>query len=331
MRNPGKAFPRAMLLALVVVVLSTALPLLVAVGATQFPFSAFDDGFFTTVAESVVGKWLGAWIVFTRCVRRPLNRLAAAVLSPFSDQNPPTSPAPRSAIASVGMFEGEMSADSFQLMGMAERGMLPAAFARRSRHGTPTLAVLFSATGILVLSLMSFLEIVELLNTLYILATVLEYAAFLKLRFRHPELARPFRIPVSNAGMCALLALPSALLVYLLYLAPYKTWLIIGAANLVGCGLYWALGHPLRRCCRFRDVVEEGEDIVPPPASPSDGSDGAGGLLEEELKDGSGNRDRRGDVEEAKEEEEEEHGDSDGDGRRGGALRYGSDGDYVAV
>lgn len=67
-----------------------------------------------------------------------------------------------SAIASVGMFEGEMSADSFQLMGMAERGMLPAAFARRSRHGTPTLAILFSAGGILVLSLMSFLEIVRI-------------------------------------------------------------------------------------------------------------------------------------------------------------------------
>lgn len=59
------------------------------------------------------------------------------------------------------MYLGEMSADSFQLMGMAERGMLPAVFARRSRHGTPTLAILFSATGILVLSLMSFLEIVR--------------------------------------------------------------------------------------------------------------------------------------------------------------------------
>ncbi len=54
-----------------------------------------------------------------------------------------------------------MSADSFQLMGMAERGMLPSAFAHRSRHGTPTLAIFFSAGGILVLSLMSFIEIVR--------------------------------------------------------------------------------------------------------------------------------------------------------------------------
>ena len=68
-RDPGKAFPRAMFLALVVVVLSTALPLLVAVGATTFPFSDFTDGFFATVAESVVAKWLGAWVVFSRYVR----------------------------------------------------------------------------------------------------------------------------------------------------------------------------------------------------------------------------------------------------------------------
>lgn len=65
-KDPGRSFPRAMALAMVVVVLSSALPLLVAVGATSFPFSEFDDGFFSTVAESVVGKWLGVWIVFSR-------------------------------------------------------------------------------------------------------------------------------------------------------------------------------------------------------------------------------------------------------------------------
>lgn len=280
-----------MALAMVVVVLSSVLPLLVAVGATTFPFSEFDDGFFTTVAESVVGKWLGAWVVFS------------------------------SAIASVGMFEGEMSADSFQLMGMAERGLLPACFARRSRHGTPTLAILFSACGILVLSLMSFLQIVELLNTLYILATMLEYAAFVKLRFRHPELHRPWRVPLSNGGVCALLVLPLLFLAYVMYLAPATTWLIVCAALLVGCGLYWGLAHPATRaCCRFRAVPGEGGAIIPPgsSSSSSDEEGSEGGAAMEDM-DGAGEGD--GDVEEAKEER-----------RSGGAmLHYGSDGDYGAA
>lgn len=150
----------------------------------------------------------------------------------------------------------------------------------------------------------------ELLNTLYILATLLEYAAFLKLRFSHPELPRPWRIPVSNAGMCALLSLPFAFLVYILYLAPLKTWLIIGAANLVGCGLFFALGHPtIRLCCHFREVPGD-TDVAPVPSS------GSSSDAEEEEVEG-------GDVEEAKQE---------ADGHKRGMLRYGSDsGYYVAV
>lgn len=42
------------------------------------------------------------------------------------------------AISQVGQFEAEMSSDSFQLLGMAERGFLPKALAKRSRHDTPT-------------------------------------------------------------------------------------------------------------------------------------------------------------------------------------------------
>jgi L-asparagine transporter-like permease len=52
-------------------------------------------------------------------------------------------------------------------MGMAERGLLPGCFARRSKYGTPTAAILLSATGILGLVSLNFLEIVELLNFLY--------------------------------------------------------------------------------------------------------------------------------------------------------------------
>lgn len=44
-----------------------------------------------------------------------------------------------------------MCSDSFQLLGMAQRGFLPAVLARRSRHGTPTLAIILSSVGIMAL------------------------------------------------------------------------------------------------------------------------------------------------------------------------------------
>ena len=52
-----------------------------------------------------------------------------------------------------------MCSDSFQLLGMAERGFLPAALARRSHHGTPTLAIILSSIGILMLVSFDFLQV----------------------------------------------------------------------------------------------------------------------------------------------------------------------------
>jgi amino acid transporter len=167
--------------------------------------------FFAQVGSDIVGKWLGVWIVAA------------------------------SAISSIGMFESEMSSDSFQLMGMAERGMLPAVFAHRSRYGTPTLGILLSAGGILGLVLLSFMEIIELLNFLYCLSQFIEFAAFIKLRMSQPHLHRPYRIPLGTVGCVVMLLPPVAMLSYILYMAALKTWLISLIFLAVGTGLYWLL------------------------------------------------------------------------------------------
>lgn len=167
----------------------------------------------------------------------------------------------------------------------------------------------------------------ELLNTLYILSTMIEYAAFLKLRFAHPELPRPWRIPLGNHAMCALLSLPMAFLVYILYLAPLKTWVILGASLLVGCALYWGLAHPATRaCCRFRAVPGEGGAFVPP-----DGSSDEEGSVGGEDDGGGEEMGLAGAGEEIKEEGKRGRGGRGGGPPAPGLLRYGSDGDYVAV
>lgn len=61
-------------------------------------------------------------------------------------------------------------------MGMAERGMLPLALAKRSSSrygGAPIPATLLSATGILFLSFLDFNQLVEILNCLYAVAQLL--------------------------------------------------------------------------------------------------------------------------------------------------------------
>jgi len=50
------------------------------------------------------------------------------------------------AVSQICQFEAEMSSDSFQLLGMAERGFLPKALGRRSKHDTPTVSLLMCGT-----------------------------------------------------------------------------------------------------------------------------------------------------------------------------------------
>ena len=63
------------------------------------------------------------------------------------------------AVSQIGQFEAEMSSDSFQLLGMAERGFLPAALAKRSRYDTPTIGIILSSLGILTLVTFNFTQV----------------------------------------------------------------------------------------------------------------------------------------------------------------------------
>ena len=63
--NLGTTYPKAMKGALVLVVLSYILPLLAGIGATSYKNSEWKEGFLENIADEVVGKWLGLWIVFS--------------------------------------------------------------------------------------------------------------------------------------------------------------------------------------------------------------------------------------------------------------------------
>ena len=83
-------FPRGMFLGLAMVVFGYVVPLLVAVGATDYSQADWVDGFLENVAVDIGGEWLGVWTVFA------------------------------AGISNIAMFEAEMSSDSYQLMGMGK-------------------------------------------------------------------------------------------------------------------------------------------------------------------------------------------------------------------
>ncbi|BBH09673.1 Amino acid permease family protein [Prunus dulcis] len=255
--NPSKTFPKALLGAVVVVVSSYLIPLLAGTGALNSASSDWTDGYFAEVGMLIGGFWLKWWIQ------------AAAAMS------------------NMGLFEAEMSSDAFQLLGMSEMGMLPAIFASRSKYGTPTVSILCSATGVIFLSWMSFQEILEFLNFLYAIGMLLEFAAFIKLRVKKPDLHRPYKVPFQTFGATMLCLPPALLLVLVMCLASLRTFFVSGCVIIAGVLLYPLLVHAKDRKWAHFDAEQPAEPLLNCPAGhssalqlhPEDADEASVGLL----------------------------------------------------
>lgn len=113
--------PKVLFYALILTIFGYFFPLLIGTGAVELDCDQWTDGYFSNIAKIIGGVFLRTWV-------------QAA-----------------SALSNVGMFLDETNSDCFQLLGMAERSMLPEVFARRSRHRIPTIGILFSASGVILL------------------------------------------------------------------------------------------------------------------------------------------------------------------------------------
>lgn len=215
--NPKKTLPKALFYALILVVCGYFFPLLIGTGAIPVNRELWTDGYFSDIAKMVGGVWLSIWIQ------------AAAAMS------------------NMGMFVTEMSSDSFQLLGMAERGMLPEIFATRSRHGTPLVGILFSASGVIMLSWMSFQEIVAAENILYCFGMILEFIAFIVLRMKHPAASRPYKIPLGTVGSVVMCVPPTVLILVVLALSSLKVMGVSLAAVVIGLVMQPCIKHVKRK------------------------------------------------------------------------------------
>ncbi|KAF5194238.1 Polyamine transporter put1 [Thalictrum thalictroides] len=205
--NPGKTLPKALFYALIFVIIGYFFPLLIGTGAIPLERELWTDGYFSDIAKMIGGVWLRGWVQGA------------------------------SAVSNMGMFVAEMSSDSFQLLGMAERGMLPAFFSKRSRHGTPLVGILFSASGVVLLSWLSFQEIVAAENFLYCFGMILEFIAFVRLRMKYPAASRPYKIPLGTFGSILMCIPPTILICVVLALSTLKIFIISLVALLVGFAL----------------------------------------------------------------------------------------------
>jgi len=179
--HPARAYPRAMAGALALVAVTYIVPVAAAARA------GLDPSSWTTGSWADVGRRLGG------------PGLAMAVVA-------------GGAVSAFAMFNALVLSYSRVPFAMAEDGLLPHAFARRSRSGAPVVSIGVCAAAWALCLTLGFDRLIELDILLYGGSLALEFVALVALRVREPALARPFRIPGGLFGAAAAGVFPVLLL-----------------------------------------------------------------------------------------------------------------------
>jgi amino acid transporter len=180
--RPQRTYPRAMLLAVLIVSVSYVMPV-AAMWVTGLPASAWETGFWADIAGLLGGPWL---------------RLGLAL---------------GGMISGFGMFNALVMSYSRLPLAMAEDGMLPKVFGKlHPKTRAPWVAIVGLATCWAMCLGLGFERLVTLDILLYGGSLALEFLALIFLRLREPDLPRAFRVPGGMAGAIAVGIAPMLLL-----------------------------------------------------------------------------------------------------------------------
>ncbi|KAH6837051.1 Amino acid permease family protein, partial [Perilla frutescens var. hirtella] len=214
--NPRKTFPLALFCSVILTCLGYIIPLVAVTGAVEVDQALWETGFMADAARTISGQWLKLWIEI------------GAVLS------------------AIGLFEAQLSSSAYQILGMAELGFLPKFCGVRSKwFNTPWVGISVTTAVVIGVSFMSYQNIVASANFLYSLGMLLEFASFLYLRVKLPQLKRPFKVPFGRVFLVLMCLIPSAFLVYIMVIATTTVYIV--SAGMTAAGVGWFF---LMKLCR---------------------------------------------------------------------------------
>ena len=212
-KDPSHSYPRALAFALPLVTLGYFIPLLTALGATDW--RNWTEGGWPQIAAAAANQPIAIWIALGGMV------------------------------SALALFNALLLGYSRIPFVLAEDGLLPRQLARTDHRGTPRSAVIVSALFYSVFVLVSFGKLIIADVLLYSLALFLEFGALIRLRKREPLLRGAFRIPLGRGGVIALAALPMIVLIGVIALSfrdgEYGVPAIVGTGVAIALGpfIYW--------------------------------------------------------------------------------------------
>jgi amino acid transporter len=163
--NPQRNYPRALMIALPLIIAAYLLPILAGLSATTDPNIWNESAGWPAIAGLLGGHWFGSLIA------------GVALLSAWS------------------LFNSQLLYVSRLPYAMALDGWLPKALTRTSKKtGVPTVALIASCAISAIFSALPFGKLVVIDILLYSAALILEFIALIVLRYKAPEMIRPFKI-----------------------------------------------------------------------------------------------------------------------------------------
>jgi amino acid transporter len=210
--NPQRNYPRVILLAACMVMLTYLIPV-AAVAWAGIPSSRFTTGAWVDAAGILGGPMLAFTVVL------------AGSLDDF------------------GTFSNLTLSYTRLPHALAEDGLLPAVFTKRLRNGAPWVAVLACGVCWALALGFTFERLITIDLVLWGMSIILEFIALVVLRRKEPNLPRPFRIPGPDWVPIALAVCPTLLTLYALHAA--RTEHVAGVPASVFALLIAAAGPPL--------------------------------------------------------------------------------------
>jgi amino acid transporter len=203
--QPARTIPLATLAAVPAVALLYLIPLGVALGGSDWRTWNSETHTIAQIAGEIIGPWLGACI--------------ALAIMPNS----------------WSMYNSLLLSNSRIPQTMAEDGLLPRWIGRT--HATdiaPARALILCSAIYFLFSLMGFRELVVLDALVTAVSALFLVATLAVLRYKRPELERPFKLPGGRLGLClAGLSLTACVtsLIYFTTIGRHDTWKQVAVAG----------------------------------------------------------------------------------------------------
>nr|CCA19062.1 Amino AcidPolyamineOrganocation (APC) Family putati [Albugo laibachii Nc14] len=206
-RDGGRAYPIGILIAICLITVNYAFP--VATGIMVEPdITKWREGSLESIGMSIA-PWLGLWIG------------ASAV------------------VATLGEFNVVMACSSRALWATANCKMLPSILrVEWASFGTPVAAILFQTITTAVLMSCTFEALVVIDTFFNNLTLLLEFCAYLRLKYVEPDTPRPYTVPFGNKGAWTITIPKVIVLSGVLIAQKSRVWMLCGSFNLFISAVY---------------------------------------------------------------------------------------------